>query len=248
MYSRKVSRADFANLLLEWKPGQKVSRDLFQSPPDFPPADGELWLCWPDNERGADELPRLAILADNSLADFFAWAITFLPAYRPLTSFIRVLPWTVYQASRDQKPPQSDSKNSVLVSLILAETLTNGAGRGFVDSLPLTAYETTYSYAASRAISLGYEETTLPYIFKGWQSTHEFDPRGRRLPGDLLLGIWSVVPMILKNGRGRMPSGESGLTSDLLRACEEISERGQISRAGNVWNVFRIASASRTCH
>jgi hypothetical protein len=229
MYSRKVNRTEFANLLLEWKPGRKASRDLFRSQPDSPPSDGELWLCWSDEDKGADELPRLAILTDNGLADFFAWAITFLPGYRPLTSFIRVLPWTVYEAVRDQKPSGSDSNDSVLVSLILAETLTNGTGRGFVDALPMTAYETTYSYAASRALSLGYDENTLPYIYKGWQSARELDPRGRRLPGDLLLGIWSLIPQILKNGRSKVFSGDNGMTFDLLRACEEISERGQIS-------------------
>ena len=229
MYSRKVNRTEFANLLLEWRPGQKISRELFRSQPDLPPSEGEVWLCWADEESGADELPRLAILADNNLADFFAWAITFLPSYRPLTSFIRVLPWTVYESSRDQKASRSDTSNPVFVSLILAETLTYGAGRGFVDSLPMAAYETTYSYVASRAMCLGYDANTLPYLFKGWQSAREHDPRDRRLSADLLLGIWSIIPLILKNGRGRSFSSESGMPVDLLRACEEISEHGQIS-------------------
>ena len=37
MFSRKVNRTEFANLLLEWKPSQKVSRDLFLSQPESPP-------------------------------------------------------------------------------------------------------------------------------------------------------------------------------------------------------------------
>ena len=148
------------------------------------------------------------------------------------------------RTSCGQKPPPSDSKNSVLVGLILAETLTNGASRGFVDSLPITAYETTYSYAASRAISLGYEETILPYIFKGWQSARELDTRARRLPGDLLLGVWSLVPQILKNGRSRKFSGESEMILDLLRACDEISERGQLS----IHSVERLAHGQVPTH
>ena len=229
MYSRKANRTDFANLLLEWKSGQKVPRDLFKAQPEFPPNDGELWLCWSDETNSADELPRLAVVADNGLADFFAWAITFLPTYRPLTSFIRVLPWTVFIASQNQKPIRLTKNNSVLVSLVLAEALTNGASRGFLESLPMTAFETTYSYAASRAITLGYEEGALAYIFNGWQSARDLDHRGRRLPPDLLLPFWSIIPLIIRRGQGRLPSGESGMALDLWHACEEISHQGHIS-------------------
>jgi hypothetical protein len=76
---------------------------------------------------------------------------------------------------------------------------------------------------------LGYEEAALAYIYNAWQSAREFDNRGRRLPADLLFHFWNSVPLILTSSNYRSVVGESGMTVDLLKACEEISERGQIS-------------------
>jgi hypothetical protein len=126
---------------------------------------------------------------------------------------------------------QTFENRSVLIGLILGETLTNATGRGFIDSLPLTAFESTYSYAISRAIALGFDEALIPYIFQGWQSAREFgEQRGRRLPSDLLGNVWDVVLLLAGNGKSKNPSFHySGRTVELLEACEEIAERGHIS-------------------
>src|ERR1043165_5289583 len=113
MHSRRITRTDFANLVLAWKPGQKFGRDLFGSMPDSPPYGEMLWLCWADENDGGSELPRLVIVADDGLADFLAWATTYLPTYRPLTSFFRVLPWSIYAATHNQKMSLPENKRSV---------------------------------------------------------------------------------------------------------------------------------------
>src|SRR4029077_14714661 len=88
-----------------------------QTQPDSPPPKAEMWLCWPEDKSKADDLPRIVVVADETLEDFFAWAITFLPNYRPLTSFFRVLPWTVFSELQKRKAPRVFENRSVLIGL-----------------------------------------------------------------------------------------------------------------------------------
>jgi hypothetical protein len=135
-----------------------------------------------------------------------------------------------FASMRDLKSPRPTEKSAVSIGIILAEVLTNAVGRGFIDSLPMTAYETTYSFVASRAIALGYDEAILGYVSRGWQSVRELgENRGRKLPADLLLNVWTVVRFLAIGERARSTfSNQPGATVDILRACDEISERGHL--------------------
>lgn len=232
MFSRKLTRTEFGALMMERRGEQAAFRYYTEAQPEAPPVGGDLFVCWPDEKSTTTELPRLVVIEDNMVEDFFAWAITFMPAYRPLTSFLRVLPWTVFSQVRKTNGFHFEHR-AAWIGLILGETLTNATGRGFMDSLPLTAFESTYSYAISRSMALGFPEPLTPYILRGWHSAREFgERRGRRLSPELLDSVWDVL-FSLGNRQGlrtNYPVRSERFVS-LVRACEEISERGQISSA-----------------
>jgi len=231
MQCSRLSRIEFGALLTERKPGQEDFPNFRQDQPESPPLKSEMWVCWSVDKNRADELPRIVVVADEVLEDFFAWAITFLPNYRPLTSFLRVLPWSVFSELQKRKAPRVFENRSVLIGLILGETLTNATGRGFIESLPLTAFESTYSYAIGRAIALGFDDFLLPYISAGWQSARKFgEQRGRRMSPEFLESVWGVVLLLAgdrSSNRGVFRQTER--IGELLQACEEISARGQLS-------------------
>ncbi len=231
MHSLRLSRSEFVAVMNERGSSQGSLPYYRNAQPDSLPAPGELWALWERDEKRVEEPPQVVVVSDQMVEDFFAWSVTFLPAYRPLTSFLRVLPWSVFTQMLKTKAPASFQRRSILIGLILAETLTNATGRGFIDSLPLSAFESTYSFAIGRAIALGFDDPLLSYIFRGWQSVREFgEQRTRRLSPEILESVWNVVIQLANNrNEGNDIIRKSEHVAGLLRGCEEISEMGQVS-------------------
>jgi hypothetical protein len=227
-----LNRTDFASLLSEGGAISSLPMPPRMGQPGFPPEAHGLWVCWDDKTPASgNSLPALVIVSDEDLTDFFAWAVTFLPAFRPLTSFLRVLPWTVFSLAKARERTTAPSLNAALVGGILGEKLTNATGRGFIESLPLTAFESTYSYAMSRTLLTGLNPKILQYVSDGWHNAREFtEQRTRRIPPDALESVWSVV-LRLAGERQTQPS--QAATKDqvtlVVEACLEIRDGGNIS-------------------
>ncbi|HEY6182368.1 MAG TPA: hypothetical protein VIW67_08990 [Terriglobales bacterium] len=202
----------------------------------MPPSPSEVWACWAEDFQTADSFPPLVIVGDDDLIDFLAWAVTFLPTFRPLTSFLRVLPWTIYSLASEQRYMPETEIGSILLGAILGETLTNATGRGFVESLPLTAFESTHSYAMSRVLALGLNAKLAPYVSNGWQLTRALtEHRTRQLPHHALEKVWSLLVSLASRPNNAPPTV---VDDDQLRviwdACAEIRSGGRLS--GLIWD------------
>src|SRR5260221_3269656 len=183
----KLNRADFASLINEAAVGGSRPPRLHVGQPDCVPESHSLWACWNEESPREDWLRTLIVVGDQDLTDFLAWAVTFLPAFRPLTAFARVLPWAVFSLVQERQQASPSDLNGVLIGGILGETMTSATGRGFIESLPLTAYESTYSYAVSRTLLMGFSQKILQYVSDGWQDARQFTEQPARTmpPEDL---------------------------------------------------------------
>ena len=231
MKSCQLTRSDFASLVGEATAGGSITTPLRPFPPDSAPKSHSVWVCWDDEFTNGDILPTLVVVGDEDLTDFLAWAVTFLPALRPLTSFLRILPWTVFSLTQDRRHEGEVEISGALVGGILGETLTNATGRGFIESLPLTAFESTYSHAISRTLLIGLNPRILQYVSDGWHAVRDItEQRSRRMPPDSLEDVWSVVLRLTGGKRTESPDATRDNRIGLIEdACREIRKDGSVS-------------------
>jgi hypothetical protein len=183
---------------------------------------------------------------DEEVDDFYAWAASFLGAFRPLSSFIRVLAWNVFRAVY-QRPPIVDLPIGPLIGAVLGETMVNATSRGFLDALPTTAFESTYFAAVMRALAFGPNPLLLKLVENGWHDTRELTEQpARRIPRSSLSKISLVVARLMADNVlfSENLSGFDKSTDRLVSACRELQFEGRIS--ATLWRKITRESLQRS--
>lgn len=226
-----LNRADFASLLGQIQKGERYLPQLERGgAPQDSPINEKLFVCWDNENSRNDALPVLIVVADDDLNHFLAWALTFLPAYRPLTSFFRIVPWTLFSLVQKRVQSTATNRAPVLVGAILGEVLTNANSRGFMDSLPMTAFESTCSWAMSRALAMGLDPKVLPYVSTSWNSMREIMGQSSlRVPPGSMEQIWSILPRLVRGGQTDVFQISSPQLATIEEACLEIQSWGKIT-------------------
>lgn len=251
MKFRALNRPDLVSLL-EGLSSSQGFIDLCHGEPDRPPHLKELWACWPDATDAPTPVPSILVVSDDDLNDFFAWAITFLPTYLPLTSFFRVLPWSVFKAGYPSTSGGPLKRSNILVGAMLGEILTTATGRGFLQSLPTVAFESTFSYAVARTLAVGYDERPMiRLVSDGWHFTRQLTgQKPIRVTKERLEEVWAVVFRMVGTQSDELFLDER--LSDIVEAAQDISHGGEIT--GLNWkglskgkvSVASIAQSMRT--
>jgi hypothetical protein len=227
-----INRSDFASLLGEVDGRrQRIPETVRHGKPQDSPAKGELCVCWDDQPSQEDALPVLIVLSDTELNDFLAWAVAFLPMFRPLTCFFRVIPWTIFTLVDERKPIEHLENATALIGAILGETLTNATSRGFMDSLPLTAFESTYSWVMSRSLIVGLNPKILSYVSEAWHTMRDLTAQtNRKIPPESLERVWSVLLRLTNKDQDlRVKTSRDHPLGLIEEACLEIQHSGRIS-------------------
>jgi hypothetical protein len=164
--------------------------------------------------------------------DFLAWAVAFLPTLTPITSFMRVLPWSLFIAVQKSSPKPSSHRDQVLVGAILGEMLSTATGRGYLPLLPMVAFEASYSYAVSRALFCGYNSRVMSSVSQGWHKARQL-ARSRPAPINQagLEDVWAVIFELQDVGQLSPTYERSNTFALIVNACRVVESRGELSRA-----------------
>jgi hypothetical protein len=228
MQSIELTRADLADLLN----GDRLSRtkhNLSAGAPSYPPAARKVWACWGQEREEPYALPALIIVADEELVDFLTWGIPFLRSLAPITSFCRVLPWRLFSEIRDNLPLLPLQRHNVFVGAILGEMLSVATGRGYLQLLPLVAFESTYSYALSRAIVCGYHPRHIDMISDGWKEARKIAGYEPRVEHEALEGVWAVILELQGMQSFRATRRDTSTLTAIAHACRVLEARGELS-------------------
>jgi hypothetical protein len=221
------NRDEFASIISGRKSRHDISVRTRAIVDDLEPPPGYVTPRWRNEELMECEPPVLVVVHDPEINDFLAWAVTFLPALRPLTAFMRVIPWSIYSEVRTARPTTVGGISSILAGAILGEAMMNSTGRGFLETLPLTAFESTYTATVGRALLSGFRGSLMQRASDGWHSARRLTGQPlRRVVPEALRDVWSVI-----EGLADLPSSHSSRSFHLetiLDACKGIRAEGRI--------------------
>jgi hypothetical protein len=189
----------------------------------------ELLLVWQDDPREVQALPNLIVTGSIEQRDFFAWALTYLHALRPLTAYIRVSTYqTAEQALKLQPVPTLHRLEDACVGLMLGETATYLDGQRDLKQMPARTCASTYSFAMARSLALGGLTLEKDLISSAWFDARELT-RQSKLPltRPVLQAPWRVL-LGLENGTWGSYSKEMELPLPMLEACLDLFLKGDI--------------------
>ena len=224
----QLTRSDFAQLSAMRARKRETPSILRFGDPDIAPEPRNLWACWPDRPWQDDDLPRLIVVADEDLKDFLAWAVTFLPNIRPLTAFVRILPWSVFEIARSRPSDLASGISAILAGATLGEAMMHSVERGFFEALPLTAFESTLSATLGRALMRGFSSELIQHAGMNWRFARQLTEQpARRATPEALDGVWSIV-LKVSDKRAYRPDLSARLEA-IYAGCDELRETGALS-------------------
>ena len=233
MQTLKLRRSDLPQLF-----GEQIRHKSFRNAarlglPEYSPESQSLWVSWPEKSEQIDDMPRLIIVADEDLTDFLAWAVTFLQPIRPLTAFIRIIPWSVYDMVRDMQSQPNKEIAPVLAGAILGEAMIHTAGRGYFEMLPLTAFDSTMSASVGRALLRGFGPELITHTVRNWRLARQITDQPTRLAiPESLEKIWTVILRL--SGQRNPNKSISPQLETIYEGCREIRSTGTMSSP--TWN------------
>lgn len=221
------SRGDFAQSFADQTRAKGFHSRLSHGDPRHQPDPRSLWACWSDDEDKIDSMPRLVIVSDGDVDDFLAWAVTFVSAVKPLTSFMRVLSWSVYSQTRDCTR-DSVKLGAPLVGAILGEAMMHAGDRRAFETLAMAAFESTFAATLAKTIVRGLGPDLFEHTSENWRRAREITAQPiRKGDPEALEDVLSVV-LNLEN-----PYASHQLTSargrEIQEGCLEIRSTGHLS-------------------
>jgi hypothetical protein len=224
----EFSRTEFASLLSELRPLGNVQASMLYGELVYPPMSHGLWALWDDEDATQDCVPRVVVVDNDDMTDFLAWAVTFIPQFRPLTAFMRILPWTGYSMSREPRVPTHKGLASVLAGAVLGEALMDASDKQLLEKLPLAALESTYSSTIGRALLAGLSPTLIRDASSGWHSVRQLTGQTpRRGNAKAMEEVWSVILALFDSTS--LDVGRWRHSDATLDGCREILETGRLS-------------------
>jgi hypothetical protein len=122
------------------------------------------------NDPVGSAWPDVLLVDSAELKEFYAWASTYLPAYRPLSAYCHVLDATAASyANRLKRDPSLEGIEGACIGLVVADAFLDSARRARRARITPTVCAGTYSFAMARALAVGlpWDDRRDP-IADGW--------------------------------------------------------------------------------
>ena len=193
---------------------------------------GVVRLIW-NSPPLANDLPSLVLLPKEDAQEFFAWANTYLPGWRPISSLIRIMSNEVgreIDLNASDSPPVLGFESGAL-GLVVGEALTHtAAGNRRIDgpNISIAAYMATCSFAIGRSIGLRRKFTRS--IGQRWFRARKIvDQPTVALDPNTVFAPWAVLSHIAGN---RIENdGRCSVPTTVFRMCERIHKTGVIDNS-----------------
>lgn len=246
MLKRRVTRSEFLDILKSVARGEldtnirfpSESPDLFSS--DF------FELVWAEDYQSTMDLPSVILIESQRMRDFLAWANTYLPYFRPFTSFFHVSDPKIMGAYGKPCPPRLEVTPHAVISLVLAEALTYIDGQEGKRLSPLSCVSTC-SFVLGRALACGGRGEDLSRVADSWYRMRSLTKQKELpLPLDDMMFPWTVLSALHSNSNNMRQELMPGVAV-LMEACRSISMNGKIE--GEAWrSLTRDIPSVRVLH
>jgi hypothetical protein len=231
MWGKTFTQSQFVDLLgrLEQKrPAVEIPK--IESP-ESSPGSQSMWVLWSTDPGKRVEWPNVIIVADGQEIEFLAWTATFLPGFRPFTSFFRVLSWFSFTQFHISPTEVSlDGLDDVFVGAILGEAMTYTRSRTSFEALAIQAFASTYSFSMARAIALQLPVLVVDSIGASWEKVRDLSGQPQRKPNVKQLDeVWNIVRCLTQDSDPQLRL-QSEAELILLRACRELQRERSLSK------------------
>jgi hypothetical protein len=198
-------------------------------PPSFQGGE-ELQLLWADDPGNRPPPPAAVLVDTDKRRDFLAWVLTYAPSFRPFTAYCRVSdPATAGGVLRRTGTPSLGRLEDVCVGLVLGEAATYVGGRLEPRDLTRNACASTYSYAMTRALSLGLVGQDADLVGNEWAAARNLTRQSKlSLDTPELRGPWAVVLLLAAGEETISKSVLGSLPKRVADACLDLYKTGDI--------------------
>lgn len=181
----------FRILDIESKKSLKLNVNLLGS--------SELLLIWEQKPKKESLLPDMIWVACGKISDFLAWTATYLPLFKPFTSFCRVLDCTEVDELLAMKEEASFKRiKSAAIGVILAESVTHYKNQDILRVTPISI-ASTYSFIMARACAFGLVLNDKRIIRKRWGNARNLTKQPKRvLDIEEIDSVWTVLGFLEK--------------------------------------------------
>ena len=116
MWTCLLTRRQFAEFIRSKSDQYREGREVrsIEEVPYLGPE--QIGLLWPRNPENDLRFPTVALVDAETMRDFFAWALTYLPELHPLTALIRIMPQAAAQVYASPRSDQFPGASKVVVS------------------------------------------------------------------------------------------------------------------------------------
>jgi len=238
MHLLSCDRRSFADFVMSREPLSRGEVQRTDTLEGISPRGDEVLLVWQRAPLDKFALPRAAIVAEDSRADFLAWVSTYFRHIRPFTAHCRVLTPSLARASTQSTESHLlPDVASADIGLILAEGTAYSVGRTDLNRLPFSAFARTLSFACAQGAKryegmFADDGTAFEQIRSGWLSARELSNQATLdlSPTDIS-DVWAAV---LRAAAGIGPGkGKGKPESVLVEALEGVRASGRV--ASQIW-------------
>jgi hypothetical protein len=238
MWICSLSRRQFSEFTRssggQFRDGKEL-RDLSE----VPPLNGEqIALLWPRQPDQGIRMPTVILVGDDYRREFFAWALTYLPELRPLTSFTRVVTKTEaqrYERAVDSQPVYA--WQDACLGLILGEASSYAATTGTARQMSLSGCASTYSFVMTSAWLRGISGPDVGNIGNQWARARLLTKQSALVPSAEQLALpWGVLRTLGAPGDTGdwVKSRPEADVAQILRACDDLGRTGEV-RGATIW-------------
>ena len=247
MLSKVVSRKSFLDLLQAASAPSQAELNASDRIHSLPHDTEEIQLIWAQEnldrrsrrQTTSSLLPGVILVGEGKKRDFLAWAWTYLPEFRPLTAYARVLDADEYRSfSRIQSSPSVGSFEEGCLGMIMGEAATYAESRQDKKLIltPLSC-ASTFSHAMARILALSGDGDLLEsdeIVCTLWIKARNLTKqRQTRLKPEELTLPWRVLLQIYATEEGYRRSSRD-VPEIVYDTCLSLTNQSELSP--NTWN------------